>query len=68
MKQENIVCDKCGSDLSSHETPATEFRLVLDVETIKRNSEYAYEAMYYPPISGQKHFCDLKCLKDWVNG
>lgn len=60
-----IVCDNCGEDLlRRNRCPG--FRLVLQSEEIPLSGNSVYAVNVYPDIDEDKHFCNLKCLSEWM--
>ena len=68
MIKESIICDNCGEErITDTQYPHT-FTLQLSVIDTNRNSSSSQYMVYqYPPIEGLKHFCDEKCLSEWLN-
>jgi hypothetical protein len=69
MKKTTITCDHCGYDLSVA-SRAHEFRIVLSSEKLARRH---FEGMTEldvvppdPPVVEPRHFCDWKCLRNWL--
>jgi hypothetical protein len=67
-----VTCDACGADITSTGN-CEDWRLVLDVQAKMPQYERdgksggAVTSMNLPrPIDGPLHFCDLKCLLEWV--
>ena len=63
-----ISCDNCGKTLSCETMYPHVFALELqsiDVNTRKEGGVYA--VVVRPPINGTTHFCNKKCLIDWLN-
>ena len=68
MIKESIICDNCGEErITDNPYPHT-FTLELSVIDTNRNSSGSqYAAHQIPPFEGLKHFCDKKCLAEWLN-
>lgn len=57
----NITCDQCGADLSHSEK--VHYRIAVGIEhTFARIKEPETK----PPFKDPHHFCNWKCLRDWV--
>ena len=64
-----ISCDNCGNILSCETMYPHVFALELqsvDVNTRKEGGIYA--VVVRPQVDGKAHFCNKKCLIDWLNG
>lgn len=63
----NVVCDNCQHEISCT-TNSVDYRLALKVKAlpIKPGISYVTDMLMYPPIKEDKHFCNLYCLKKWV--
>jgi hypothetical protein len=60
------ICDYCGQDLSDNKG-VPNFRIVLSDERILNKSHMSEcLIMIYPPIGDEKHFCNRRCLKEWL--
>ena len=68
MIKESIICDNCGEErITDNPNPHT-FTLQLSVIDTNRNSSGSQYMVYQPsPFKGLKHFCDKKCLSEWLN-
>ena len=68
MIKECIICDNCGEErITDNPYPHT-FTLELSVIDTNRNSSGSQYAVHLiPPFEGLKHFCDKKCLAEWLN-
>jgi hypothetical protein len=64
---ESIICDGCGKELITKSSYPSVYALVLGYTNVNRNTTgFEYAVMVYPPIDGTKHFCDTKCLSEWI--
>lgn len=64
-----IVCDGCGGDCSPYRTSSPhEYVVELSLQDIARYDGISaiYDVAIGPPLDGKKHFCDLECLRAWV--
>jgi hypothetical protein len=61
-----INCDHCKTDLR-YTSYAYEYRITLTDEAKENNIGIAYASGIPRHIAEDKHFCNLKCLKEWVN-
>ena len=59
-----LECDGCGDEIVKGSYVHREFYLVLSYE-IRPDVNYTTGQ---PPINGMKHFCDMDCLRDWLEG
>jgi len=65
-KETKVSCDSCKAEIDSTSFSA-EYYLTLG-NTRKPNRVGACYAMELkPPLSNEKHFCRLECLKNWIN-
>ena len=67
-----ILCDSCKKDLT-YTNNCVDYRLVLSSQskspwfTKDGGTVGAVTAMHIePPIKGDKHFCSLVCLREWL--
>lgn len=66
MKAVTITCDGCGKDIT--ETGAMPaFRLHLSAEHVPSTTKVGYLVLVYPPIREDHYFCDLYCLRKWLD-
>jgi len=65
MKTTEIICDQCRNELTkSVYTPKSAYiQLALSSEEIVPKPAI----MEHPPIERSHHFCDLHCLREWIN-
>ena len=61
-----ISCDRCNRDLT-WTSNFVDYRIVLTDENIASNSVAVTSMFISPHIDGTKHFCNFKCLHEWVN-
>jgi hypothetical protein len=62
-----VTCDGCGGDLS--QAPGqVRYGLQLSVLRIPCHSQVQTAMYILPPIDGDKCFCGLGCLRDWLAG
>lgn len=61
----NIICDYCGSDISTT-TNIVDYRLELSAVSIPNNSGRATLLHKTPPIDSDKVFCGKRCLANWL--
>jgi len=61
-----IYCDGCGDNLSASGN-SIDYRLSLIVERIAPHDGPLTDVMRYPPIKKDCHFCDLRCLRNWLD-
>jgi hypothetical protein len=68
-KPESIICDNCGKELICDTQYPHAYALELSAIDVNRNSGGSqYCVCVHPPIDGTKHFCNKKCLCDYLNG
>jgi len=60
-----ILCDHCKRDLTTTGN-SMDYRLLLKSEEISAPSGPVTDMWIEPAISRDHHFCNLKCLKEWV--
>ncbi len=72
-KTVEIVCDKCGKDLS-YTSNCEDYYLV--VNSCSKSPWYHQQGMrggavtsmaISPPIDRPHYFCDLRCLEEWID-
>jgi len=67
MQVESIICDNCGEELIVNDMYPHKFCLELNViDTQRSTSGIKYCVAQYPLFEGKKHFCNKKCLSDWI--
>jgi len=66
MKNIKITCDSCEKDITETESMPT-FRLVLSSEKLPSSSNSTYAVLVSPPIGHTHYFCNLICLKRWLD-
>lgn len=60
-----IDCDNCGNDLSDTSN-CMDYRVIIDSEEIHSISG-AVTLMYIPRPVSKKHFCNMKCTREWIS-
>ena len=67
MIKESILCDCCGKErITDTKYPHT-FTLELSIIDTNRNtSNTTYSVHMEPAFKGTKHFCNKKCLGEWL--
>ena len=63
MKETKIICDECGKYLTSVEDSCCEMAYSAPGAIIDINDK----PVALPPGRWYYHFCDLGCLKKWIN-
>ncbi len=68
MTSPRYICDACGKDLT-YKSNAVEYRLDLKAQG-KASPRWGLltAVIKYPPIKSDACFCDLECLKKWLEG
>jgi hypothetical protein len=66
MQTSKCTCDGCGADLTETGN-CLDYRLALVVQLIPNFGPTAALMHIKPPISGDKHFCGIDCLRTWVD-
>lgn len=62
-----LICDSCGAELITHSPYPAQYSLALDaINTNVNDGGGVYCVMVHPPIDGTKHFCNKKCLRNWL--
>lgn len=61
-----IYCDGCGDNLSYADN-SIDYRLHLVSERILLCDGPVTDVMRYPSIKRDHHFCNLECLRNWLN-
>jgi len=65
-KETIITCDRCNLDLT-WTSNCVDYRIILTDENIPSKGGAVTAMLLHPHINGAKHFCNFKCMKDWVN-
>ena len=61
-----IICDGCGKDLT-YTGNSVDYRLALVSQPMpSKGGGAASYRLIYPAIKSTKHFCGLRCLKNWA--
>lgn len=66
MKTTTVKCDWCAQDITSTSN-CEDYRLALVVESKHRESGIVTDMEIDPPINKNAHFCDVPCLKKWLD-
>lgn len=62
------VCDNCERVLNSFSSYPAEFALRLNTLNVNTNTTGMVYAIHMEPaFKGDKHFCNNKCLKEWID-
>lgn len=65
--KESILCDNCGEELITNTPYPANYSLALSaINTNRNNSGTEFAVLIHPPIDDTKHFCDKKCLTEWL--
>lgn len=65
---ESFICDGCEKELIQDTPYPHRWGLTLGNSDFNRNSgSMTYSVMDYAILQHNKHFCNLKCLKEWVD-
>jgi len=63
----SIICDNCGEELIVDSQYPHKFVLQLkSIDTGINTSGCTYAVAMYPPLNQTQHFCNFKCLKNWI--
>jgi hypothetical protein len=63
----SITCDGCSKELIKDSSYPNNYILELKSKDVAVNSTgLTYAVMMYPKISSTKHFCNTKCLGEWL--
>lgn len=61
-----VLCDGCAADITCSAN-SIDYRLVLRSEGKPPCRSLVTDMMVYDPLpNGPLHFCDLRCLREWV--
>lgn len=67
MIKESIICDNCGEERITDTNYPHTFTLRLSViDTNRSSSQIQYLVNMKPQFEGIKHFCNTKCLSEWL--
>lgn len=65
---ESIKCDNCGKELICDTQYPHVYALELKaIDVNRRTSGGVFAVVVKPPIAGNKHFCNKKCLMEFFN-
>lgn len=64
-RDNSIICDTCNADLTSVQMMA--YKITLESERIPTGPGMVLSNLIYPPFEGTKDFCNLNCLKEWLD-
>ncbi len=63
-----ITCDQCENDLISNTSYPAKYSLELKaINTNINNTGLVFSVIVHPPLDSTKHFCDIVCLKKFLN-
>lgn len=66
MKTINIKCDGCENDLIVNiRHPVYRLKLT-SIDTAINNGGPTLDVLILDPLKEDKHFCNFKCLKKWI--
>jgi len=60
-----ITRDNCGDDLMVSDG-VLKYRLTLSCKSLPHVVGVVLDVMVYPPIYSDHHFCNLGCLRKWL--
>lgn len=66
-KSVEITCDNCTKNLTAVSSGFDEYRFSLRREGIHNLSNVKFAMVHSPPYPAEAYFCDLKCLKEWLD-
>lgn len=66
MHINKINCDNCQQDIDPEAHVPTNHLQLRNISTAN-TSNVVYAVMVYPHIDRFMDFCNVKCLKEWVN-
>lgn len=61
-----IKCDNCDKDISET-INYIDYRLHLSDQRISAKDGPVTSMLIYPNLKRDCHFCNLRCLKEWIN-
>lgn len=61
-----VTCDSCGEDITSS-LNIDKYRIKLTSEQLPITGSTVKAVLRYPEIDAEKHFCNLVCLKTWLD-
>lgn len=62
-----VICDNCAGTLTEFSSYPAKFALKLEVIDVNKNDTgMCYAVAMHPPFKGVKHFCNSKCLSEWL--
>ena len=66
---ESIKCDNCGKELICDTSYPHVYALELRAIDVSRRTESGmfFAVVVRPPIDGTKHFCNKKCLAEYLS-
>lgn len=65
MRHETIICDFCNLDITVS-SGARSFRIFLASQSIPHAGGIVLDVAIPDPLPQDKHFCSMKCLKEWI--
>lgn len=66
MKTTTFTCDNCGRDITTTDS-RPRYRLISSAESMPHDTNRVAMISVSPPFEGEKAFCGIPCLKEWVN-
>jgi hypothetical protein len=67
-KSNSITCDHCGCELVVDSSYPYKFSIVLScINTGINTTGQQYAIHMIPPLTEDKYFCNMNCLKEWIN-
>jgi hypothetical protein len=65
-KVTEVLCDCCGRDLTTTGN-SIDYRLCLANERVHSGGGFVTDMMIYPKIKRDAYFCDISCLRKWMD-
>jgi len=62
-----LICDSCNAELITNSSYPAEYSLELKaINTNINTTGMVFGVCVHPPINSTKHFCNKKCLRNWL--
>lgn len=67
-REMSLKCDHCGKEIVGQAgMPINDHIAIYAENSPTPKSDFTYAVMLYPKLPRKMEFCDLKCLRSWID-